>query len=164
MKQPARKERARYHFRQQLASGEAGEQLLDAFFERAYEITPATAGEQRQGIDRHFINRRTGARFTVEYKSDSAARHTHNAFVETVSVDTHGKSGWAYTSQADWLAYYIPGDELVYLIRFEQLRQRLPGWAARFPTRYALNDGYKTYGLLVPLEEFERVAKYVWSL
>ncbi|MFN8452449.1 MAG: hypothetical protein U0521_28560 [Anaerolineae bacterium] len=158
------KQQAHYDFRVQKAAGEQGEKLLDAFFERAYEITPATAAEQRQGIDRHFVNRATGAKLTVEYKSDSAAKRTHNAFVETVSVSARGKSGWAYTSQADWLAYYVPGDELVYLIRFERLRARLTTWAARYPVRHALNDSYKTYGLIVPLEEFERCADCVWSL
>lgn len=164
MKSLVRKERAQYDFRKQLAAGEQGEKLLDAFFERAYVITPATDAEQRQGIDRHFVNRRTGAKLTVEYKSDNAAQKTHNAFVETVSVDARSKSGWAYTSKADWLAYYIPGDELVYLIRFERLRTRLATWASRYPVRHALNDGYKTYGLIVPLEEFEFIAEYVWSV
>lgn len=152
-----------YDFKRQLANGERGEAFLDAFFARVYDITPATAAEQRQGIDRHFVNRTTGAKLTVEYKTDTRAARTNNAFIETVSVDRVGKSGWAYTSQADWLAYFVPGQELVYLIHFSDLRQRLPKWATRYPVREALNAGYKTLGLLVPLVELKRCARAVFS-
>ena len=153
-----------YHFGEQLRFGEQGEKVLDAFFSQVYDITPATAAEQRRGIDRHFVNRESGARMTVEYKTDARAAKTHNAFVETMSVDARGKSGWAYTSTADWLIYFVPGDEMVYIIRFADLRSRLPLWHLCYWIKSAINDGYKTYGLIVPLEEFERCATWKGSL
>lgn len=153
-----------YHFGEQKIIGEKGEKRLDAFFLPVYQITPATDAEQRKGIDRHFVNRGTQACLTVEYKTDAIANRTKRAFVETISVDARGKSGWAYSSQADWLIYFVPGDEIVYIIRFTDLRRRLPAWAFTYPVREALNDGYKTYGLLVPLKELEEIATWKGSL
>lgn len=153
-----------YDFKDQLKIGAEGEAFLDEFFDRAYEITPATSEEQRLGIDRHFVNRETGNKLTVEYKTDEKAQKYHNAFVETISVDQRGKSDWAYTSHADRLIYYVVGDELIYVLHFIDLRKRLPEWAAKYPTGRAKNKGYWTYGLLVPLHEFERCAVRVFSV
>jgi len=90
-----------YTFDAQKARGDAGESFLDQVFATGYEIRPATRAEQRRGIDRIFTRRKTGWRLAVEYKIDYKAAHTGNAFVETVSVDTAGKAGWAYSSAAD---------------------------------------------------------------
>jgi len=151
-----------YQFQPQLAQGEAGERKLDEYFGKWFTITLATRDEQRAGIDRIFT--RGHNRYQVEYKSDARAAQTGNAFVETIGVDTANKAGWAYTSQADWLLYYVPGPEIVYIIRFRALRNALPRWVATYPTRRIPNQGYHTHGLLVPLDEFERVAKRVDSL
>jgi len=97
-----------YTFDTQKARGDAGESFLDQVFAADYEVRPATRAEQRRGIDRIFTHRQTGRRLTVEYKTDYKAAHTGNAFVETVSVDTAGKAGWAYSSAADYLIYYVP--------------------------------------------------------
>ena len=95
----------------------------------------------------------------VEYKSDRTAERTGNAFVETVSVDTANKPGWAHSSQADWLMYLVPGQcEALYIIRMADLRQRLATWQATYQQRRIPNDGYHTVGLLVPLHEFETIA------
>lgn len=153
-----------FNFQEQLAIGEKGEAFLDAHFSERYDITPATRDEQRKGIDRHFVGKVSGAHLKVEYKTDAMARKTHNAFVEVTSVDKAQKSGWAYTSQADYLVYYIPGDEMVYILRFTTLRQHMPSWAAKYPMRSALNEGYKTWGLLVPLVEFERIADHAYAV
>jgi hypothetical protein len=48
----------------------------------------------------------------------------------------------SFTSEADLLFYYIPGDELVYVLRFDQLRKELPRWIHRYPARSIQNQGY----------------------
>lgn len=153
-----------YGFRTQLAIGQANETKLDAFFERWYVITPATMEQQRQGVDRIFTRRDTGEVFKIEYKTDYTAAGTGNAFVETISVDVDRKPGWAITSQARILLYYVPGPEVVYVIQFAQLRRQLARWEEIYPVRSIPNRGYHTHGLLVPLLEFERIAKQVISL
>ena len=150
-----------YTFDAQKARGDAGESFLDQVFAADYEIRPATRAEQRQGIDRIFTRRKTGQRLAVEYKTDYKAAHTGNAFVETVSVDTAGKAGWAYSSAADYLIYYSPDDGLIYVLALEVLRRELLRWVREYPHRAAPNEGYATHGVLVPLDEFERYAEAV---
>jgi len=152
-----------YSFDRQLAQGEQGETFLDGFFLPWFTIRRATREEQRQGIDRWFVDARK-RRQSIEYKTDSAAGRTGNAFVETVSVDTTNKPGWAYSSQAETLIYYIPDDGLIYVIRMAHLRLVLPAWVRKYPTRAVPNAGYRTHGLLVPLHEFEDLAVKVFSV
>lgn len=150
-----------YDFDTQLAIGEAHERRLDTLFQRYFAITPATRQQQRQGIDRNFVNLDTGATYRVEYKADALAGKTGNAFIETVSVDATGRPGWAVASQADILIYLVVEPEAVYAIRMATLRMALHGWMRRYPRHAAQNAGYKTLGYLVPLNELERIAMEV---
>ncbi len=153
-----------FNFDMQLKRGEESEAFLDAFFSERFEVRPVSAQEQRSGLDRFFVDRATGARRSVEYKTDWRAAETHNAFVETVSVDSHEKPGWVHTCSADLLFYYVPGEELVYVFVPSELRRLLPEWELRYPTRKAKNEGYWTHGVCVPLAEFERHVLEVVSL
>lgn len=149
-----------YNFNKQLAKGEDSEAKLDTIFALDYIIERVNRDLQRKGIDRIFTRKRTGAVLKIEYKTDWTAAKTGNAFVETVSVDRENKPGWAYSSQADRLIYYIPGDELIYIIAFAILRAQLAAWK-KYKTRSIPNDGYNTIGILVPLREFEHIAEQV---
>lgn len=150
-----------YDFTTQLADGESGEDYLDRKFSRWYTIRPATRLEQRQGIDRWYTRIRNGETFAVEYKTDRTAGRTGNAFIETVSVDTANKPGWAYTSQARYLIYRIPDPEAIYIIPMAEIRYRVDKWRATYPERTIPNDTYNTIGTLVPLDEIERIAAAV---
>jgi hypothetical protein len=152
-----------YDFNEQLTKGEGAERTLDTLFAQWYAIQPVDREQQRRGIDRIFTRKDNGCIFRIEYKTDWTASKTGNGFVETVSVDTANKSGWAHSSQADYLIYYVPGDALVYIIAFANLRARLHCWHG-FPLKRIPNQGYNTLGLLVPLDEFERIATQVISL
>jgi multisubunit Na+/H+ antiporter MnhG subunit len=77
-------------------------------------------------------------------------------------VDTAGKQGWAYTSQAAVLVYLITNPETIYWISMHRLRKQLPRWETAYKTRRAQNEGYQTHGLLVPLDELERIAEAIW--
>ena len=148
-----------YSMAHQLAKGEAAEAHLDRHFATRFHIAPATRAQQRQGIDRHFTHRQSGATYTIEYKTDWKAAHTGNAFVETVSIDREKIPGWAYTSQAEWLAYFLPSHSTIYLIHFSELRRRLPQWLATCKSAPPIpNRGYHTLGILVPLKEFAQIA------
>jgi len=153
-----------YSFDAQKARGSSGEQFLDHWFVAEYEVRQATQQEQRRGIDRVFTHRQTGRCYAVEYKTDYKAAEPGNAFIETVSVDTAGKSGWAYSSEADLLIYYIPGDGLIYVLALQALRRELPRWVQEYRPGAAQNEGYATHGVLVPLDEFERIAEVVISV
>ncbi len=152
-----------YQFKEQLSKGEASEHKLDTIFATDYDITPVGMDLQRKGIDRIFNRKDNGAIYKVEYKTDWTAQRTHNVFIETISVDKNRKPGWAHSSQADVLIYYIPGDELIYIICFSSLRAKLHIWK-NFPEKKIPNNGYNTIGLLVPLSEFEKIAQQVISI
>jgi hypothetical protein len=147
----------KYNLRRQLAKGQRWEQYLDSLFADQFSIIEATRDQQRLGIDRIFIGD-DGRQHKIEYKADERAATTGNAFVETISVDTVGKLGWAELCEADYLLYYIAGVGPIYIIRPRDLRAKLEHWRQWYPERRIANDGYHTIGLLVPLKEFGRLA------
>lgn len=153
-----------YSFVEQLAQGKRHEAFLDSYFATDFYIRPASADEERLGIDRHFTLKSSGQRFTVQYKADSTASRTGNAFIETVSVDRDSVPGWAYTCTADYLIYYIPPMGLAYLVQPWAIRERVKHWQKKFQCRSIPNKGYKTIGILVPLDEIERISDQVISL
>ena len=148
-----------YTMGQQLAKGEAAEEYLDNHFSNRFEVVPATREQQRLGVDRIFIKSSTGKRYTIEYKTDWTASRTGNAFIETVSVDTMNVLGWVYTSQAEWLIYYVPGRQTIYITRMAALRERVEWWLEIYgPEKAIPNDGYFTRGIPVPLDAFAEQA------
>lgn len=155
-----------HDFGEKYAQGTKAEDFLDALFSRDYRIEVADRGWQRRGIDRFFYpkSKPGSPPYRVEYKTDWQAARTHNAFIETTSVDTTGKQGWAYGSEAEILVYHVVGDDLVYILRMSTIRRLLPGWIAAYPTRPAPNRDYNTLGVCVPLAVFERFAIQVINL
>lgn len=147
-----------YSFDKQLRRGKKHERFLDRYFRKRFKIEEASMDEERLGIDRYFTDRRNGRRYAIQYKADKTAARTGNAFVETVSVDSNNTPGWAYTCTADFIIYYVVGCGPAYVIRPDEIRKRLPHWQRTFQERRIPNDGYHTVGLLVPLDEFERIA------
>lgn len=153
-----------YDMRRQLKQGEAAEKYLDSYFVDEFDIRPATRDQQRAGIDRIFTRRSDGKKWSVEYKADKTAARTGNAFVETVSVDTANKPGWAYSCQADFLFYYVVGIGPLYIIRPRDLRRQMDKWRSLYPERRIPNGSYHTIGLLVPLHEFEKLAAQILAM
>jgi outer membrane PBP1 activator LpoA protein len=147
-----------YSFDEQLSKGQRYELLLDRYFSQWYSIQPATMEQQRKGIDRVMTHLETKVIRTVEYKADTIAGRTGNAFIETVSVDRTNKAGWAYTSQADYIVYLVTDPDTIYIIKPFVLRKRLPKWENSYQSRKVKNNGYNTVGLLVPLDELEKIA------
>jgi hypothetical protein len=78
-------------------------------------------------------------------------------------VDTAGKPGWALTTQADYVVYYVPPLFIV-VLPIMSLRWALPGWMREYPSRRAANDGYQTHGLLVPLDVLREYAVQIFHL
>jgi len=151
-----------YEFDQQLRRGNDGEALLDAYLraEFGYRIKPASRDQQRQGIDRLLFNDRGECR-TVEYKTDTTAGRTGNLFIETVSGDAIGRSGWAYTCSATWLFLYVPNWGTVFVFQPIQLRALVRQWLNRYPVKAVANPDYYTYGVLVPRIVIAESAEFV---
>lgn len=151
----------KYSFRKQLRDGKKHERFLDDYYSTHFHIEPADREEERRGIDRWFTDRRNGNTYSIQYKADTTAARTGNAFVETVSVDAKNIPGWVHTCEADFIIYYVVGRGPAYVIRPADIRKRLKQWEVRFESRSIPNHDYNTIGLLVPLDEFERIAHAV---
>ena len=152
-----------YDFDRQYAAGKRGEQRLDALLRPRGSLERASRTDERRGIDRFFTDD-LGHRFALEYKTDYVAQRTHNAFLETVSVDTAQKPGWVYTCTADFLLYYVPGDELVYWLRPDDIRHFVAHLSRHRHPVSVPNRGYQTLGFPVPLRCLEARAVAVESL
>ena len=139
-------------FQESLGTGSLGETLLDTLYGRWWDIEAVAMDDQRRGLDRMFT--RSGESLAVEYKTDTQGAASGNIFLETVSSDRNGKPGWAYSTQADAVAYYLHEDGGGRGLVFSpsELRKALHGWVRRFRVVTATNPGYHSYGVLVPVK------------
>jgi hypothetical protein len=161
-----------YHgFSAKLNEGQLYEEMLDRLFVDDWVIRLANREEEARGIDRWFTHPESGEQYSVQYKSDSRAWETGNAFVELMSVDEKGIQGWAYSCEADLLEYYVPQRLRIYELLtaslfgwVESWRERLERGDQRFAIRNAQNLNYKTQGLLVPFCEFERATRRIYQI
>lgn len=154
-----------HDFDDSLKRGHDGEDRVVRFLadEFGHKLRPSSKAEQFRGIDYHVHDPSTGRRFTIEIKTDEVAQHTDNIFVETVSNDTTGRKGWAYTCKADFLLYWVKGIDVVYVVQPRKLLTRLDEWK-KYRQAGAQNRGYRTLGRLVPMREFEALADKALSL
>lgn len=138
-----------YNFKTQLEIGYHGEAFLDDYFRgRGVQVEVVDdLDTQRRGIDRYF--RMDGWDYSVEYKTDLTAGRTGNAFLEMV-VDK--KAGWVMRTQADFVAYFVPGDRIIYLFRPNVLREQLPGYINVLEWKTIRNDRFVAFGMVLPLE------------
>jgi hypothetical protein len=147
-----------YEFDKQLADGESHEETLDKFYSKWYRVSRVSMDAQKSGIDRVFTNNTDGFRYSVEYKADTTAANTGNAFIETVSVDTNNKPGWAYSSCSQIIIYYIPPKKIAYRFKTLEIKYFVNEWKKKYRIVEVPNNGYHTIGVLVPLKELAKLA------
>lgn len=116
-----------YEFQEQLHNVKPYEEFLAEFCERVlhYKVETVTLAKDKTGIDRIFTLE-DGTRKTAEFKVDWVACGTSNLFAEVVSVLEQNTPGWMYTSQADWLEYFLPSKKAIYQFDMQMLKQDLP--------------------------------------
>lgn len=148
-----------YNFDEQLEIGAKHEHTLDLYFLRFFEVKAVPMELQKLGLDRIFTYKGTPKRrLSVEYKADEMAGLTNNAFIETLSNSSNGKLGWAYTSVAQLLVYYVPPMNRAAVINMVTLRDRLHEWTKKYQKRCCKNETYYSEGYLVPLHEIRKIA------
>jgi hypothetical protein len=142
-----------YRFGKQYRVGAIGAQMLDGYFQKLYRLLPATMQEEENGIDRVGF-REDGTQVFLEYKTDVKADYSGRAFIEVVAYahDLGQRPGWAYTTQADIIVYFLPFSNRLFLLRSRRLRSRMALYEAQYERVQVANAGWKTTGLLVPLE------------
>lgn len=157
-----------YDMKEQLELSRLRDSEIDKHFMDKWRISKEVPrGLERLGVDRVWVHRETGRRWTVEYKHDTIAHRTKRVFIETVSVEEAGVKGWAYTSCARILVYYVVGGEYAFVIRMDEIERRLPVWERCCETKTAstvdkrTGRTYKTHGVCVPLFQFRAAADKV---
>lgn len=156
-----------YDFQHQKELGRQGEERLDSFFSRWYDIKEVPFELQKEGVDRFYVPKRGKLAFPrlIEYKTDF--KTTGNVFIETHSVIRQGQEdikGWLYTSKADWLVYYLISSQTALVVNFAKLRQSAEVWKKTCPHRDCTNKDYKSSGLLVPISAIKLVSHAVFSI
>jgi len=148
----------RHEFEVSIRRKDKIEDIIAYLKRTGFDWLPATNEQQKNGIDGIVTCRKTNRQWSVEVKSDSRAAETGNIFVETVSVDVTGQPGWAYTSLAQVLFYYIPPLNIAYVAYMTKIKELVCGWESEFHSQPIPNSGYyedyQTTGLLIPLKEF----------
>ena len=136
-------------------AGSDGETRIALHFRRWFDVEIASRDEDRSGVDMWFGY--GGLRIPVQVKTEALPAKTNNFFIETVSNDRTGAPGWALTPRADFVLYYVPPWNTVFVIPMRFITDRLAEWKRRYatrPTRDELNNGYQTWGICVPVAEF----------
>lgn len=156
-----------HSFQQSKVIGDLGEAQLAAHFSKKFKIEDVNMELQKLGWDRIFTHRKTGARASVEFKTDTQASKTGNIFIESWSNRESSKRGWAFTSTAQWLYYYLPDISTVYICELTRLKIAVPQWEKKHKivkprnkkkaTKKGPEEYYHSEGILVPVNEFEEI-------
>lgn len=147
-----------HNFKQSKQVGDAGEAALDNFFSQKFNIEDVDMTQQKLGWDRVFTHKERGTRASIEYKTDTQSHKTGNIFVEIWSNKEAEKRGWAFTTTAQWLYYYVVGASEVYIVDVAKMKLYLENWQAQFKVKTARNPNYTSEGMLVPIEVFKTIA------
>ena len=142
------------------ARGVRAERWVDWYMGGGFVIAPVGDEGQRLGIDRIWLDRIHGGRWSVEYKLDERAGETGNYFLETASSVEERKPGWALSSVSQFILFISPtvsGGVLLALVEVRALREQVIRWREIHPTGVAksTNQGceWHSEGLLVPMAE-----------
>jgi hypothetical protein len=151
-------------FESRKRDGIRGEEAIYRHFSPDWIVTCVSRDLQKFGIDFRFVHKTKSIAYWIEVKTDYRAGKTGNAFIETVSCDARGTRGWALTSRADYLFYFLPDDLLIYALQPPRLPALVREWTRRYRSVSVPNFDYNTRGILVPLHELETHAKQVITL
>ena len=130
----------------------------DSYFNRYYFIFEAGLDLDLMGVDRVFVNRKTGIPTTIEYKNDIMAGKTGRVFVESKANVEFNTDGWIFTCKAMKLLIAVPTVGQVYICDTARMRAEFPKWLEKFGTRKAFNGRYESEGVCLPLSVLVTVA------
>ena len=148
-----------YEFETQLSIGQQYEAELDAYFSNFFTVLDVPLAVQKLGIDRvHVRNRHPKRRTTVEYKTDIKAGDTGFFFIEILSNSKTGAAGWAWTSTAQEIVFYVPKFKRAGVVSTLSLRAKIYEWQEKYRTVQCQNADYYSKGVLVPWQEIGDLA------
>jgi hypothetical protein len=108
---------------------------------------------QLKGIDK-ILTFENGSIITIDEKI--RRKDYGDIYIELFSNLERQKKGWAYTSQCDYIVYYIEPTQQVYLLPVFLLRKAIrkhrKQWERTCKTVLSKNSLYTSYGLAIPKE------------
>jgi hypothetical protein len=145
-----------HDFNESVKIGDSVEKIFDNYFKTKYKISDVSMETQFQGIDRVYqLGEQT---YRIEYKGDTVTQTSGNCFIETMSNIETKRLGWALTSQADFIFYYLFGLSTALCFTPTALRTNLKSWLNQLRSVEVKNKRgsgfYYTRGVLVPMERF----------
>lgn len=151
-------------FKEQSKLGKRGEETMDRFFSRWFDIHEINGYEQLIiKYDRVFqVKGNSDEKYKVEYKTDLQAVRTGNFYVEIDMTDSRkARKGWLYETRADWIAVLV-GNK-IYLTDTEVLRNHIFRYKNIYKQRKSrptFNGQYyyQAIGYLMPLKHLEMIS------
>ena len=118
--------------------------------------------KQRQGIDRLLHSKQAGVTYSVEEKV--RYKDYPDFLLETISNDATGTAGWIEKDlSCDYFSYLVTPIRRVYVMRWKDLRGawilNKDRWTQRHGTILALNKGYNTVSVPVPIRSVASLVK-----
>lgn len=139
-----------HKFSESFKRSEESSKVLDDYFGNNFNISHVRKILDLHGVDRIFESKKTGNRFSVEYKADYASARTGSCFFETT---VQGQRGWFYTSLCQILVIHIPDLKEVLWFDFIKLKRTLQKNLSSYKLANVSNETYKAKGILVPREQ-----------
>lgn len=153
-----------HEFKSSLHNGRVVEDTLDRELEESWQVLRVSrSDERRRGIDRRITWKDSSdwgaVRYTLEIKADFKTIETNNVFFEVESSQVDGSPGWCLKSEAQILAYvtvFCCDGQLseasdVFWLNMKDVKDYVRAKRRRYPVGMAVNEGYETRGILVPL-------------
>lgn len=147
-------------FKKQFDAGKSNEDKIANYFTNdGWTVTQLSQYDERKLKlgDKHFA--KGSCSFNVEIKQDGKAAYTGNLFLEIVSVNVANVAGWMETTNSAYVITSIPPLNKILIFRTDVLRDNIDDLKSKFkvlPTRKELNKGYRSLGIIVPLEYAEK--------
>lgn len=139
---------------QQLREGTVGEYIVWNLFSKmkaTRAVVDVRDDERFRKFDVDFLIENYNRQFIwLEVKTDSMAHRTGNFAYELKSSKTYNTLGCFEKTKADYIAYYVPGYQKVFLINVGLLRDYVHGSHLN-----PVNMGDDAIGYLIPISELE---------
>ena len=164
-------EQVEFDFHEKRREGDKGEWLMNTYHTLWFDIVESGNDGRERGYDSIFTRFSDSTPFLVETKVCNRAHETGNLIVETMSKVEFDKLGWAITSEAEILLWYIWfWDEVIYF-RMPDIKKRVNQWKERYGELALMKNkqGWTTRAIMVPLTvmrplaiDFQKHLKYEW--
>lgn len=152
-----------WRFGDRLHAGKRGEEAVYDAFCDDFLITPVMGEAQRSPwhFDSYWTPRsEPHVTLKVEVTTDFGAEEHGNVFLETLSVDAGEvrEPGKCLLSRAELIAHYLPHLGEVLLFRTGHVRRHIVQLSLQYGESDALNDGYQSRGVPVPIPVAKNLA------